>query len=283
MSERSLNARFTHAQRKAIAELLPKLTEKLLLDVAKHRTLSFTVEELKTIQEKARAAIRHAETGIKRNSLRHIMEITEKAIKQSQGIGAIPASERLYQFKITLLRIKPPIWRRIQIKDGTLDKLHEHFQTAMGWTNSHLHQFEIEGERFGDPQLLDDGFADSNCIDSTVAKISEVVPDNGSRFRFRYEYDFGDGWVHEILFEGCVRAEPNGRYPLCVEGARACPPEDVGGVGGYEEFVEALTDPKHEQHEDFVKWSGGDFDTEKFDPTEATKHMKRGLPNWRAM
>jgi hypothetical protein len=278
--QRTCNARFTHAQRKVIAELLPKLVDKLLLEVSNQRTLAFTEDELKAIQEKAHDTIRHAETGIKRNSLRHIIEITEKAIKQSQGIGAITASERLYQFKITLLGIEPPIWRRIQVKDGTLDKLHEHIQTAMGWTNSHLHQFEIDGERFGDPQLLDDGFGDSDCIDSTVARISEVVPEDGGRFRFLYRYDFGDNWEHEVSFEGCVRAEPNGRYPLCVDGARACPPEDVGGVGGYEEFLEALVDPKHEQHEDFVQWAGP-FDSEKFDSKEATKHMKRGLPDWR--
>jgi hypothetical protein len=279
--QRTCSARLTHAQRKVIAELLPKLTDKLLLDVTNQRTLAFTEEELKAIQEKARDAIRHAETGMKRNSLRHIIETTEKAIKQSQGIEAITASERRYQFKITLLGTEPPIWRRIQIKDGTLDKLHEHIQTAMGWTNSHLHQFEIDGERFGDPELLDDGFDDFECIDSTVTKISEVVPEDGNRFRFRYEYDFGDGWEHEVLFEGGFRAEPNGRYPLCVEGARSCPPEDVGGVGGYEEFLEALADPKHEQHEDFVRWSGGGFSPEEFDSKEATKHMRRGLPDWR--
>jgi hypothetical protein len=283
MSARSLNARFTHSQRKVLAELVPTLADRLLLDVAKHRTVGLTQGEMKAVQEKARSAIRHAKTGLKRNSLGHIIEITEKAIKQSQGIGAIPASERLYQFKITLLGTKPPIWRRIQVKDGTLDKLHEHIQTAMGWTNSHLHQFEIDGERFGDPELLDDGYSDSDCIDSTVAKISEVVPEDGGRFRFLYEYDFGDGWAHEILFEGCVRAEPKGRYPLCVEGARACPPEDVGGVGGYDEFLEALADPEHEQHESLLHWSGGSFTPDEFDPKEATKEMRRGLPDWRTM
>ncbi len=194
-----------------------------------------------------------------------------------------PRSGQVFQFKITLLGIKPSIWRRIQVKDCTLDKLHEHIQTAMGWTNSHLHRFEINGERFGDPELLDDGFDDFECLDSTATKISEIVPEEGSRFRFRYEYDFGDGWEHEILFEGCVQAETKGRYPLCVEGARACPPEDVGGVGGYEEFLEALADPQHEQHDDFVKWSGGNFQPETFDPKQATKDMKRGLPSWRAM
>jgi hypothetical protein len=282
MAERFLNARFTPAQRKIIAEFVPKLADKLLLDVSGHRTIAFTEKELTAIQEKSRAGIRNAKSDIKRNSLRHIIEIAEKAIKQFEGIGAIPASERLYQFKITLLGIKPPIWRRIQVKDGTLDKLNEYVQTAMGWTNSHLHQFEIDGERFGDPELLEDGFSDSDCIDSTVAKLSEVVAEDGGRFRFLYEYDFGDGWAHEILFEGCVRAEPTGGYPLCVEGARACPPEDVGGVGGYEEFLEALADPKHERHDELLEWSGP-FSSEKFDPKEATRHMKRGLPNWRAM
>ena len=139
-----------------------------------------------------------------------------KPSKKSEGIGSIPASERLYQFKITLLESKPPIWRRIQVKDSTLDKFHERIQTAMGWTNSHLHQFEIDGERYGDPELLDDGFEDFECVDSTVTKISEIVPKDGKRFHFLYEYDFGDGWEHEVLFEGCLKAEKGGRYPrLC--------------------------------------------------------------------
>ena len=162
---------------------------------------------------------------IRNSSLRHIIEATTKAIEASQGIGSIPASERLYQFKITLNDSKPPIWRRIQVKNGTLDKLHERIQTAMGWTNSHLHEFEIDGERYGDPELLDDGFEDFDCVDSTVTKISEIVPKNGKRFQFLYEYDFGDGWSHEVVFEGCLRAELGQRYPLCLEGERACPPK----------------------------------------------------------
>ena len=268
--QRTCKARFTHAQRKVIADLVPTLADKLLLDASNQRTLAFTEDELKTIQQKARSAIHHAETGMKRNSWRHIVEITTNSIKQSQGIGAIPASERLYQFKITLLGIKPPIWRRIKVKDCTLDKLHEHIQTAMGWTNSHLHQFEIGGERFGDPELLDDGFDDFECIDSTVTKLSEVVPKTGKRCRFKYEYDFGDCWEHEVTFEGCVKAEPDGRFPLCLEGARSCPPEDVGGVWGYEEFLEALADPEHEQHEDFVQWAG------PFNPKNSMRKRQRG-------
>jgi len=188
----------------------------------------------------------------------------------------------VYQFKISLLGCKPAIWRRIQMQDCTLDKLHEHIQTAMGWTNSHLHQFEIKGKRYGDPELLDDGFDDFDCIDSTTMMLSEIVPKTGKRFAFRYEYDFGDGWEHEVLFEGCPPLEKGRKYPLCLEGERACPPEDVGGVWGYTEFLEALADPKHERHDDFVEWVG-EFDPEKFEAKQATKAMKKGLPDWRNM
>jgi len=282
MSGQSLNTRFTHAQRKVIAELMPTLDARLRLDTSNQRTLSFTLAELKSIQQKAVAARSNAENGMKRNSLRHIIEATAKAIEDSHGIGSIPASERLYQFKITLNDSKPPIWRRIQVKNGTLDKLHERIQTAMGWTNSHLHEFDIDGERFGDPELLDDGYEDFNCIDSTVTKISEIVPKDGKPFQFEYEYDFGDGWSHEVLFEGCLRAEKGRRYPVCIEGERACPPEDVGGIWGYLDYLEALADPKHEQHEEFLEWRGP-CDPDKFDAGKATKMMRRGLPDWRQM
>ena len=150
----------------------------------------------------------------------------------------------------------------------------------MGWTNSHLHQFEIDGERYGDPQLLDDGFEDFDCVDSTVTKISEIIPKDGKRFRFLYEYDFGDGWEHEIMFEGCLKAEKGSRYPLCVEGERNCPPEDVGGVWGYVEFLAAIANPNHEWHDEYVEWAGH-FDPEEFDAGEITKVMRRGLPDWR--
>ena len=118
-----------------------------------------------------------------RNSLRHITEAATKAIETSQGSGGIPATERVYQFKITLKEIRPPIWRRIQTKDCTLDKLHEHIQTAMGWTNSHLHQFEINGVRHGDPELIYEGWEDEEPpVNSRRLKISKIVPADGKRF-----------------------------------------------------------------------------------------------------
>ena len=92
--------------------------------------------------------------------------------------------------------------------------------------------------------------------DSTTTKISDILPKTGKRLRFEYEYDFGDSWHHEVVFEGCLRAERGGRYPICLEGARACPPEDVSGTGGYEEFVEAIADPENEEREGFLQWAG---------------------------
>ena len=233
----------TQAQRKAVALLLPDLTERLKLGEKNQRTIGFSPEESKEIIHKARAAVRHADSGMVRNSLRCVTDFIIQAIEESEGMGAIPASDRLFQFKITLREIKPPIWRRIQVKDGTLDKLHEHIQTAMGWTNSHLHRFKIEGKEYGDPDLLFDDVDPMEFEDSTSIKISEALPRSGKRLLFEYEYDFGDGWHHDVLFEGCVQAERGKRYPLCVEGARHCPPEDVGGTHGYEEFWRPLPTP----------------------------------------
>ncbi len=186
----------------------------------------------------------------------------------------------VYQFKIKLLGIRPPVWRRIQVSDCTLDKLHEHIQTAIGWTNSHLHQFEINRRQFGNPRLLNDGFEDSELVDSTTTLLSAILPRTGKRFAFKYEYDFGDGWEHEVLFEGSPPVDPRAKYPLCVEGERACPPEDCGGVWGYAEFLEAIQDPKHEEHESMLEWVGGRFDPEAFDAKRATEEMKKGVRDW---
>ncbi len=273
--------RLTAAQRCVIAKLVPALGPQLRLDCFNGRTLQLTLGELKEVAQACRAA--KASNGMERNSLRHVTDAVKEAVdKFSEGnIYRIPAGERLYQFKITLKGIQPPIWRRIQVKDCSLDKLHEHIQTAMGWTNSHLHQFMIGGVLHGDPDLLCEGWEDEiQPVDSLHTRISTIVPEDAKPFRFEYEYDFGDDWQHEILFEGCLRAERGARYPLCLEGARACPPEDVGGIPGYEEYLAGMADPEHEEHESFRRWRGR-FDPEKFDADKATKRMRRGLPDWR--
>jgi hypothetical protein len=119
--------------------------------------------------------------------------------------------------------------------------------------------------------------------DSTGTKLSDILPTSGKPFRFGYEYDFGDSWRHEVVFEGCLRAEPGGPLPLCVQGERACPPEGVGGPRGYAEFVAALADPGHGRHREFRDWLGRSFDPDTFDAVTATRRMRRGLLDWRRM
>lgn len=206
-----------------------------------------------------------------------------KSKSAKRARSAKPGPTTVFQFKITLIGSEPPIWRRIQVEDCTLDKLHEHIQTAMGWTNSHLHDFLIAGERYGDPDLLGDDFEEFEGIDSTGIRLHKVVPTTGKRFRFKYEYDFGDGWEHEICFEGCPPKEPGTNYPLCVEGERACPPEDVGGIYGYESFLEIIRDKSHSEDAAMLRWAGDHFDPEAFDPAVASNEMRQGLPDWREM
>ena len=206
--------------------------------------------------------------------------VREPGLELPRGKSPTIATGEVYQFKVTLTDTEPPIWRRIQVGDCNLDKLHEHIQTAMGWTNSHTHHFRIDGRLYGDPRLLAETFGELNYADSTRTRLGDILHEGGGRARFEYEYDFGDGWLHEVLFEGRLRAEPGKRHPLCLEGERACPPEDVGGVWGYVDFLAAVADPEHEQHEEMREWIGRKFDPEAFSPAKATTRMRTGVADW---
>ena len=180
--------------------------------------------------------------------------------------------DALLRFKITLLGIKPAIWRRIRVRNCTLAELHNTIQAVMGWENYHLHQFKIDRDRYGPPSP-DDFDIDPGMKDEAQVLLSELLPKSGKRTRWIYEYDFGDGWRHRVQFEGCSSIEKNAKYPLCLEGQRACPPEDVGGPWGYAEYVKAVADPDHERHEEFMEWRGP-FDPEAFDAKQATREMR---------
>ncbi|HXE56197.1 MAG TPA: plasmid pRiA4b ORF-3 family protein [Tepidisphaeraceae bacterium] len=182
-------------------------------------------------------------------------------------------TDLLFQFKITLIDIKPAIWRRIQVPDCTLVDLHEFIQAAFGWENYHLHQFDIEGVRYSQPALDGDDF-DMDFEDETDVLLSKLLPKTARKCRWRYEYDFGDGWGHEILFEGFPPADPKAKAPICLEGERSCPPEDCGGPPGYGNYLDAIADPQHEQHEEMLEWPGP-FDPLAFDAKKATKAMRK--------
>lgn len=270
------------AQRRIISQLLPHYEGRLLLDIPKQRTLQFTLSEIEEINKAAEEVIPGTFTGLERHSLGHLVEILSKANERYKegSITRIPISQRLYKFKISLKEIEPKIWRRILVKECTLDRFHLHLQLAMGWQNCHHYQFKIGGEIYGNLEVLYDPNGDLEIIDSLETMLSDIVPQDGEWLKFVYEYDFGDNWEHEILFEGCVPAEKGARYPLCTEGERACPPEDVGGAYGYDEYLEALADPNHEEHEAYTQWQGP-FDPEKFDAEQISKRMRRGKGNWR--
>jgi hypothetical protein len=185
----------------------------------------------------------------------------------------------VYRFKITLKDSDPAIWRRIETTDVTLEKLHAQIQTAMGWTNSHLHQFEIAGSRYTDPRFMRNDLDDFGAIDYSGLRVSDLVAKHGAKLRIGYEYDFGDGWQHEVVLEKVTESEPGIRYPRCIEGAQACPPEDVGGVYGFADYVEAITNPSHSEHDDYLEWNGP-FDPAEFDAAKATQRMTKGLPTW---
>jgi hypothetical protein len=175
----------------------------------------------------------------------------------------------IYQIKVTLEHSKPPIWRLLLVpSDVTLEHLHYIIQGAMGWTNSHLHQFIVGQTYFGEPHP-DYGL---EMQDERRVRLNQVAPREG--FKFRYEYDFGDSWLHDLLVEEILEPEPGQQYPVCIAGKRACPPEDVGGVWGYEEFLQAIGDPDHPEHEEYLEWIGGEFDPEEFDLEETSKTLQ---------
>jgi hypothetical protein len=187
--------------------------------------------------------------------------------------GPPTRSNVLYQFKITLLDIKPTIWRRIQAPDCTLPDLHRYIQAAFGWSDYHLHQFEIGGVLYSQPAPDGEDF-DLDFEDETDVLLSKLLPKSAERSRWIYEYDFGDGWRHEVLFEGFPPIDPKAKYPICLEGERACPPEDCGGTSGYGDYLAAIADIDHEQHEEMLEWRGP-FDPKAFDAKKATKEMRK--------
>jgi len=181
-------------------------------------------------------------------------------------------SDGVYQVKITLKGIRPPIWRRLLVEPDTrLDRLHHILQEAMGWYDSHLHQFAVGRTLYGVPDP-DFDFG-PEVEDEKRVTLRQLAPT--AKSKLTYEYDFGDGWEHEILVEKVLPADPATLYPVCVAGARACPPEDCGGVWGYADLLETIKNPDDPEHEEMLEWLGGEFDPEAFDLDVVNRKLKR--------
>lgn len=182
-----------------------------------------------------------------------------------------PLHAAVYQLKIMLREILPPIWRRIQVPAGMrLSRVHDVLQVAMGWTDSHLHQFVKDDIMYGIP---DDEFDDLDVFDDEQVNLNELLKAEGDSLL--YVYDFGDNWRHDMVLEKILPGDADAARPLCVAGDRHCPPEDVGGVPGYQEFLEVIFDPVHEDHERMVTWVGGRFQPEEFKLAEVNKALSR--------
>ena len=189
---------------------------------------------------------------------------------------ATKAGASLYHLTVTLQESNPPIWRRLQVPgDANLGWLHAVLQVAVGWTNSHLHHYFIGQDCYVDTTLGEDmDFGDPSSHDEAKAKLADVLPKAG--VQFAYEYDFGDSWGHVIKVEKILPPDPAwAGKALCLAGANACPPEDCGGLPGYENLIEILADPKHEEHESMKEWLGRPLDPKAFDLEKTNAYLRK--------
>ncbi len=208
-------------------------------------------------------------------------DLFDKIIGFGQGVArggapAEPAKRRrrfkhVYQFKIILRETRPSVWRRIQVPETyTFWDLHVAIQDVMGWFDCHLHEFVIRDPESGGEIFMgipDDDFPSTRPI---LAGWRHKISDwfSAERRTARYEYDFGDGWEHDVRLEGFLPRGDGVEYPVCLDGEMACPPEDVGGTGGYEDFLKILADPSDNEHTRMLEWVGGQFDPTDFKPSE---------------
>jgi hypothetical protein len=170
-----------------------------------------------------------------------------------------PVTEHVYELDIRLIGIEPPIWRRVTVSDQiSLASLHLLVQVVMGWEHSHLHQFIVEKTRYGEP----DTEYDNEMKDERHVRLHSIALEKGASFV--YEYDFGDGWQHRVTVEDIWLRTEDMLVPRCLDGKRACPPEDCGGIGGYQNLLEVLKDRRHPEHRQLRTWVGPHFDPELF-------------------
>lgn len=209
-----------------------------------------------------------------------IEELISAPWSEGPNAGRDPDPGAVYQIKVTIRESEPAIWRRLLVQDTTLDRLSDFLIAAMGWMGGHLHVFTAGGKRYSIP---DPEWYDEDLMDESAVKLSDIV--SVKQCSFIYEYDLGDSWHHEVLIENIGPPEPGRRYPICLEGSLACPPEDVGGIGGFYEFLEAIGDPDHPENKYLLEWAGGRFDPEAFDLDKANQELmaaaRRG--GWRKL
>ncbi len=172
-------------------------------------------------------------------------------------------ADSVARLKITLEDVEPAVMRRLEIPLALrLDRPHLVIQTAMGWTDTHLYEFRVGDMEWGIPDA--DWGPSSGPLDARKTTLADVIEDTGKK-TLEYLYDFGDGWEHTVKVERIGPADPDAAYPLLLEAEGRCPPEDIGGPPGYDEFLEAMADPDHERHDELLEWFGDEFDPHTVD------------------
>jgi hypothetical protein len=190
--------------------------------------------------------------------------------------NATKATAPIYHLKVVLIGTKPPIWRRLEVPgNANLGWLHAVLQVATGWTNSHLHQFKVGGALYSEPRHhFAEYEGDPEILDESKVTLQQLAP--RAKNTLGYEYDFGDSWEHRITVEKILPPDPTAAMRArCLDGARACPPEDCGGVWGYDNLLKIIKNPKHAEHASIMEWLGAGFDPEAFDADEANTYLRK--------
>ncbi len=169
---------------------------------------------------------------------------------------AAKGPELVYRLRVDLQHVRPPIWRRFTVLgSASLYQVHQAIIAVMGWGGAHLYSIEVAGTSFGDPD------PELGLRSAKSVRLERVAEEGDA---FTYVYDFGDDWQHTVRVEEVHRLSREEKVPLVLAGKRACPPDDVGGVWGYDEFLASVADPKHPEHQDMMEWIGGEWDPEDF-------------------
>lgn len=185
--------------------------------------------------------------------------------KKSVGFQKRP-QDQIFKLHLSLPGTEPLVWRRVLVPGHfTLEALHSVFQLAMGWQMSHLYDFGIGGARFAEPDEFEE--LEARSLASTLASVAS------NQKSFIYNYDFGDGWQHQVMVEDIVVRDERFNYPVCIGGENACPPEDCGGFPGYESLKKIIADSSNSEFAEMMQWLGGYFDPRSFDPNRINRDM----------
>ncbi len=193
----------------------------------------------------------------------------EKALDDIENQNAV-------QIRVDLIDVDPPVWRRLVVpRDWDLSQLHLVIQAAFGWTESHLHEFHIGGLTYGLDNVEGIVVEGPTTLDESAIRLSDF--NSQPELSFEYLYDFGDNWTHKVVLERSLTLATIPTHATCVFGERAGPPEDVGGVSGYADFLAAIADKQHPDHDELTAWYGGPFDPELFDCLETDRYVRSAL------